>query len=73
MTESKLEKMVNFKSLLTETLSENQMESLMPSREYTENERVYMQGYNDALSDMLEDFNAEYNEFMKNIFTPSLN
>lgn len=65
--------MVNFKSLLTETLSENQMESLMPSREYTENERVYMQGYNDALSDMLEDFNAEYNEFMKNVFTPSLN
>lgn len=65
--------MVNFKELLTQTLADNQMESLMPSREYTENERIYMQGYIDALSDMLEDFNAEYSDFSKTIFTPSLN
>tara|TARA_B100000497_G_C7431708_1_gene269608 strand:+ start:438 stop:635 length:198 start_codon:yes stop_codon:yes gene_type:complete len=65
--------MKNFKDLLSETLAENQIESLMPSREYSENERVYMQGYNDALSDMLEDFNAEFGEFMKHTYTPSLN
>jgi len=65
--------MKNFKDLLSETLAENQIESLMPSREYSENERVYMQGYNDALNDMLEDFLAEYDEFMKHTYTPSLN
>ena len=65
--------MKNFKELLQETLADNQMESLMPSREYTENERIYMQGYSDALNDMLEDFTAEYDEFMKNTYTSSLN
>jgi len=65
--------MKNFKELLQQTLADNQMESLMPSREYTENERRYMQGYNEALSDMLEDFNAEYNDFLKNVYKPSLN
>ena len=65
--------MVNFKELLKETLAENQMETLLPSREYTEDERVYLQGYTDALNDVLEDFNAEYDDFIKHIFTPSLN
>ena len=65
--------MKNFKELLQQSLADNQMESLMPSREYTENERIYMQGYIDALSDMLEDFNAEYSDFLENTYTPSLN
>ena len=65
--------MENFRKLLQETLADNQMEAIIPSREYTENERVYMQGYTDALSDMLEDFNAEFNVFMKNAHTFSLN
>ncbi len=65
--------MKNFKELLQQSLADNQMESLMPSREYTENERIYMQGYADALSDMLEDFNAEYSDFLENTYTPSLN
>ena len=65
--------MVNFKKLLQETLDDNRIEMLMESREYTEDERVYMRGYNAALSDMLEDFNAEYNEFMENINKVHLN
>ena len=65
--------MKNFKELLQQSLADNQMESLMPSREYTENERIYMQGYTDALSDMLEDFNAEYSAFLENTYTASLN
>ncbi len=65
--------MKNFKDLLQQTLEDNQLESLIPSREYTENERIYMQGYNAALNDMLEDFLAEYDEFMKHTYTPSLN
>jgi hypothetical protein len=65
--------MKNFKDLLQQTLADNQMESLMPSRKYTENERIYMQGYSDALADMLEDFNDEYSDFLENTYTPSLN
>ncbi len=65
--------MVNFKKLLQETLEDNRIEMLMESREYTEDERVYMRGYTRALSDMLEDFNAEYNEFMENINKIHLN
>ena len=65
--------MVNFKKLLQETLEDNRIEMLMESREYTEDERVYMRGYNAALSDMLEDFNAEYNEFMENVNKIHLN
>jgi len=66
-------RMKNFKELLQQSLADNQMESLMPSREYTENERIYMQGYTDALADMLEDFNSEYSEFLENTYTSSLN
>ena len=65
--------MENFKELLQQSLADNQLESLMPSREYSENERIYMQGYNAALSNMLEDFNAEYREFVKLQNQPSLN
>jgi len=69
----KKDKMVNFKKALSEALADNQIETLMPSREYTQDERIYMQGYTDALADMLEDFNAEYNAFMENTYTASLN
>ena len=55
-----------FKKLLQETLDDNRIEMLMESREYTEDERVYISGYNAALNDMLEDFLAEYDEFLKN-------
>ena len=65
--------MKKFKEILEETLTENQIESLLPSREYSENERIYMRGYTAALSDMLEDFNSEFSEFMKNTYTQSLN
>ena len=66
-------RMKNFKELLQQSLADNQMESLIPSREYSENERIYMQGYSDALADMLEDFNDEYSDFLENTYTPSLN
>jgi hypothetical protein len=69
----KKKEMVNFKKALSEALADNQIESLMPSREYTQDERIYMQGYTDALADMLEDFNAEYSAFMENTYTASLN
>ena len=69
----KKDKMKNFKRLLTQAINENREEVAQPSREYTRDERIYMQGYTDALDDMLGDFNAEYKEFMENTYTPSLN
>jgi hypothetical protein len=69
----KRNKMKNFKRLLTQAINENREEVAQPSREYTRDERIYMQGYTDALGDMLGDFNAEYEEFMENTYTPSLN
>ena len=51
--------MNKFKELLLETIEENRLEMLMPSREYSEEERVYMRGYNQALEDMLEDYDDD--------------
>jgi hypothetical protein len=62
-----------FKKLLQDTIEENRVEMLVESREYTEDERIYMRGYNQALEDMFEDFNDEYSTFMKNTYTYSLN
>ena len=65
--------MDNFKKALVEALESNRLESLVPSREYTENEQIYMRGYTQALEDMFEDFEADFPEFMKNTYTFSLN
>ena len=65
--------MDNFKKLLQDTIEDNRVEMLFESREYSENERVYMRGYNQALEDMLEDFECEYREFTKTFYKPSLN
>ena len=65
--------MDNFKKALVEALESNRLESLVPSREYTENEQIYMRGYTQALEDMLEDFESDFPEFMKNTYTFSLN
>ena len=45
----------------------------MPSREYTEEERVYMRGYNQALEDMLEDYDDDLYTINHNKHTFSLN
>jgi hypothetical protein len=65
--------MDSFKELLMSSIEDNRIESLVPSREYTENERIHMRGYAQALNDMLEDFTAEYSEFLENLHSPSLN
>ena len=65
--------MENFRKKLKDTIEDNRLESLVPSREYTENEQIYMQGYTQALEDMLEDLNASIDEFVKDIINCSLN
>jgi len=65
--------MVKFKKVLIDIIEDNRLESLIPSREYTENEQIYMRGYTQALEDMLEDLDASIREFAKDIKNCSLN
>jgi hypothetical protein len=50
---------MTFKERLIDTIEDNQLEMLVPSREYTENEVLYMSGYTQALQDMLDDYNSD--------------
>jgi hypothetical protein len=65
--------MANFKQYLLDTLEDNRLELLMPSRDYDEIEITYMKGYQQALEDMLEDFNDDIDEAVKNAlkFSPN--
>jgi len=65
--------MMTFKETLLATIEDNRLEMLMPSREYTEEERVYMRGYNQALEDMLEDYDDDLYTITHNKNTFSLN
>ena len=64
---------MTFKETLLATIEDNRLEMLMPSREYTEEERVYMRGYNQALEDMLDDYDEELYIINHNKHTFSLN
>jgi len=65
--------MVNFKQSLLDALEDNRLEMIMPSREYTDNEIIWMRGYNQALEDMLADYNDDIEDAIKNALTFSLN
>jgi hypothetical protein len=45
----------------------------MPSRDYNEIEITYMKGYQQALEDMLEDYNDDLIEEVQNALSFSLN
>ena len=51
--------MANFKQSLLDALEDNRLEMLMPSREYTDNEIIWMRGYQQALEDMLCDYDND--------------
>lgn len=65
--------MSNFKQSLLDALEDNRLEMVMPSREYTDNEIIFMRGYNQALEDMLEDYNNDIEDAIQNALTFSLN
>ena len=65
--------MANFKQSLLDALEDNRLEMLMPSREYTDNEIIWMRGYQQALEDMLADYNDDIEDAIKNALTFSLN
>jgi len=64
---------MKFKENLLATIEDNRLEMLIPSREYSEEERVYMRGYNQALEDMLDDFTNELDVILHEEYTFSLN
>ena len=45
----------------------------MPSREYTDNEIIWMRGYQQALEDMLCDYDNDIEDAIQNALTFSLN
>lgn len=65
--------MANFKQSLLDALEDNRLEMLMPSREYTESEIIWMQGYQQALEDMLADYNDDVEEAVQQSLVFSLN
>jgi hypothetical protein len=65
--------MSNFKQTLLDALEDNRLELLMPSRDYNEIEITYMKGYQQALEDMLEDYNDDLIEEVQNALSFSLN
>ncbi len=65
--------MANFKQSLLDALEDNRLEMIMPSREYTDNEIIWMRGYQHALEDMLADYNDDIENAIQNVLTFSLN
>jgi hypothetical protein len=64
---------MSFKQSLLDAIEDNQMEMIMPSREYTDNEIIWMRGYTQALKDMIVDYNDDIEIAIKNALTFSLN
>ena len=65
--------MNSFKQTLLDAIEDNKMEMVNPSREYTDNEIIWLRGYNQALQDMLSDFTEDYNKFLEDMIKNSLN
>jgi len=64
---------MGFKELLEQTLEDNRLEMLIPSRDYSEGEIVYMRGYTQALEDMLNDYSDDLEQLQQEKYTFSLN
>jgi hypothetical protein len=64
---------MSFKQSLIDAIEDNQMEMVMPSREYNEGEIVWMKGYTQALKDMLEDYDNDIEDAIQKSLTFSLN
>lgn len=65
--------MFEFKLLLEQIIEDNELETLVPSQEYTNKEKIYIEGYNQALKDIHEDFEIHFNDFMQKYHSFSLN
>ena len=64
---------MDFKEYLQQAVEDNRLELLMPSRERSEEEVLWMRGYQQALEDMLEDYTDDLNTIKREKYTFSLN
>jgi len=64
---------MGFKEYLQQAIEDNRLEMLMPSRERSEEEVLWMRGYQQALEDMLEDYNDDLDTIKREKYTFSLN
>lgn len=64
---------MNFKEYLQQAIEDNRLELLMPSRERSEEEVLWMRGYQQALEDMFEDYNDDLDAIKREKYTFSLN
>jgi len=65
--------MEQFKKSLVEAIESTNEEFEAPSRQYTEDDLIFMAGYKQALQDMLEDFTEDYEKFLNQLIKQSLN
>jgi hypothetical protein len=65
--------MENYRKSLTDAIEDNKIELVAPSCEYNENEIIWMRGYNQALQDMLEDFDNDFENFLNEMIKTQLN
>ena len=65
--------MDNYRKSLIESIEDNKIELVSPSREYTDAEIIFMKGYNQALQDMLEDFDSDFETFLNELIQFQLN
>ena len=59
--------MENYRKSIKEAIEGNEIEMLVPSREYTDEEIIYMKGYTQALQDMLSDFDNDFETFLNEL------
>ena len=65
--------MENYRKSIKEAIQGNEIEMLVPSREYTDEEIIYMKGYTQALQDMLSDFDNDFETFLNELIKSQLN
>ena len=65
--------MENYRKSLTDAIEDNKIELIAPSREYTDEEIIWMRGYNQALQDMLEDFDNDFKNFLNELIKTQFN
>ena len=65
--------MENYRKSLTEAIEDNKIEMLSPSRDYSDEEIIWIRGYNQALQDMLEDFDNDFENFLNQLIKSQLN
>ena len=64
---------MDFKEYLQQAIEDNRLEMLIPSRERSEEEVLWMRGYQQALEDMFEDYTDDLDTIKREKYTFSLN